>query len=134
MIIVLDMLNGYGIVDFKKVRGLQTHILLVGWNFDMPIVVFYVAIFFILILFFLVMPYFVSLPTVMSVLIIFLIAFCSCGLGYWLAEIMHRWKNKIEARHAKRFYWYRDMGLFESAYLVEPKLAKHHWHWGGMRK
>ncbi len=100
----------------------------------MPIVIIYITISFILVLFFLIMPYSVSLSAVISVLVVFLTAFCFYGLGYWLAGLTHIWKNKIEASHAKRFYWYRDMGLFESAYLVEPKLAKYHWHWGGMRK
>ena len=102
----------------------------------MFIVILYTTISFILVLFFLIVPYFVPLSIVMRVFMIFLTAFCSCGLGYWLAELIHKWKNKIKARHQKRFYWYRDMGLFESAYLVEPKLAKHHrfWQWCGVRK
>lgn len=99
----------------------------------MFIVVLYLMLSFIAISFFIVLPQFVSLSAVMSVLIIFLVILTSFSGGYWLADLTSRWKNKIEARHAKRFYWYRDMGLFESACLVEPKLAKRHWQWCGVR-
>lgn len=105
----------------------------------MPIIVLYIMLFFILVLFFLIMPYFISLSAMVKVFVIFLTAFCSCGLGYWLAELTHRWKNKMrlrQLRHDKRFAWYYSMGLLESACLIEPKTAKNHWryHLQGMGK
>ncbi len=95
----------------------------------MSIIVLHIMLSFIAVLFFLVVPYFVSLSTVMSVIVIFLITFCSFGLGYWLAELTSGWKSKIRKRHEDRFNWYRKMGLQESACLVEPEQAEAYWKW-----
>lgn len=100
----------------------------------MPIVVFYIVLSFMAVLFFIIFPYFIPLSNWQRVLVLFLVMLTSLSGGYWLAEFTSRWKNKIRDRHEKRFYWYRKMGLFESACLVEPKLAKHHWLAVGVRK
>lgn len=43
-----------------------------------------------------------------------IITVCYC-IGYGLAYCITRIIDKVDDRCSKRFYWYRRMGLFESA-------------------
>ena len=76
---------------------------------------------------FIVIPYFNELTLFKYILVLFMIVFNSYWTGYYLADVRGEWRRMEKDRRAKRFYWYRNMGLFESAYLVEPKLAKRYW-------
>lgn len=49
--------------------------------------------------------------------------FAGCGV----AEIVSEWKRKVRDRHYTRFFWYRKMGMFESAIFVEVKMADEYW-------
>lgn len=60
---------------------------------------------------------------VSQILIIVIVCYC---IGYGSAYCITRMIDKVADRRSKRFYWYRRMGLFESARLVEPKLAKNY--------
>lgn len=57
--------------------------------------------------------------------LLIIITVCYC-VGYGLSYCITRIIDKVDDRRSKRFYWYRRMGLFESARLVEPKFAKNY--------
>jgi len=95
----------------------------------MPTIISYFMTFGIMVVFSVVLPHFVDLSSFISILVLLLVTICFFWSVYWISEFMYRWRNGIKANHEKRFYWYRDMGLFESACLVEPKIAKDRWKW-----
>jgi len=54
---------------------------------------------------------------------VLLLFFLSCWAIWGMQEIrFRRWY-----RERQRFSWYNKMGLFESAYILEPRYAKRYW-------
>lgn len=53
-----------------------------------------------------------------------LVAVVSLVVGFYIAEFIDILKNKMRLRREKRFDWYYNMGLLESAYLIEPIVAR----------
>ncbi|KKM23073.1 hypothetical protein LCGC14_1619000 [marine sediment metagenome] len=77
-------------------------------------------------LFLIALPWIISMPVSLPIhIVIICLSSMNCWIvGTGLAEIVYQWKRNINQRHYTRFFWYREMGLFESAQLVEPKMAE----------
>ena len=73
------------------------------------------------------LSWFVTVPASFHVLAIYLSIMSFYFAGHGVVEIGYEWKRKVRDRHYTRFFWYHRMGLFESARLVEPRLAKEYW-------
>ena len=70
-----------------------------------------------------ILPWVISIPMPLHILMICLSVINSCLAGRSVAE----WSRIVKDRHYTRFLWYRRMGMFESALLIEPKIANKYW-------
>lgn len=66
---------------------------------------------------------FIVFILLMSVIIAFMMAIITRGIGVVVVKIRDKIRER-KLRYIKRFCWYREAGLFESACILEPRLAK----------
>ena len=50
--------------------------------------------------------------------------FASFMAGFYMSDLLMMLEDKKQTRHKQRFDWYRRVGLYESAALIELALAK----------
>ena len=72
-----------------------------------------------------------AFPSVASALLfvgkMFIVIAVCYGIGYGVSCCITKMRDKMHNRRFKRFFWYRKMGLIESAIFTEPNLTREYW-------
>ncbi len=73
------------------------------------------------------LPWFVEISIWIHLVLMFCAVTNSYLAGRGFAEIKYEWEREKSNRRHDRLLWYKQMGLYESLQLIDPKLADRYW-------